>query len=324
MELECKPASAPLKERTKAVKAEAARLKFDACAVAEATGTIDPDDRLGDWLARGFHAGMDWMARTREVRRDADRKLPGVQSVVVVARNYFARRPRALPGSGRISRYAWGRDYHRVLIKPLRRLAAFVEQHCPGCATYCSVDSGPVMEKLWAARAGLGWIGKNSLVLRRDLGSWFFLGTILTTAELEPDAPVADQCGSCTLCLEACPTSALVAPRVVDSNRCVSYHTIENRGEVPVELAKRFGDWIFGCDVCQEVCPWNRRVGETSERDFLPRGDHANPSLERVLSISEGEFRREFVGTPILRAKYAGFMRNARIARENVGGEGGE
>jgi epoxyqueuosine reductase len=180
------------------------------------------------------------------------------------------------------------------------------------------------MEKLWAARAGLGWIGKNSLILRRDLGSWFFLGTILTTAELEPDAPVADQCGSCTLCVDACPTSAIVAPRLVDSNRCISYHTIENRGEVPAELAKRFGDWVFGCDVCQEVCPWNRRVPETSERDFLPRGDRANPSLERVLSMSEEVFRGEFAGTPLLRAKYAGFMRNARIAQENSAVKNGD
>ena len=304
-------------EQTRRKKAAAADLRFDACGIAEA-GPIDPDGRLDAWLAAGHHASMAWMARTREVRQDVEQKLPGAQSVIVVARNYYAERPEDETGEGRVSRYAWGRDYHRALRKPLKALAETVESLVPDAETYCSIDSGPVMEKAWAVKAGVGWLGKNTLVLRRDLGSWFFLATILTTAKLEPDHPVADQCGGCTLCLDACPTNALIEPRVLDSTKCISYQTIENRGDVPKDVAANHGDWVFGCDICQEACPWNRAPSETDESDFHPRAGHAHPNLDTLTTMDDAAFLDAFAGTPIMRAKRLGMKRNAGIARENL------
>lgn len=301
-----------------AVKRHARDLGFDACGIASADEPVDPEDHLGDWLARGYHAGMAWMAATREMRSDVRGKLPGARSVVVVARNYFARRPTLETGAGRVSRYAWGRDYHKVLLKPLRRLADAIAAMEPGAKCYASIDSGPVMEKAWAARAGVGWIGKNSLLMRRDLGSWLFLATIVTTVELAADQPVEDFCGACTLCLRACPTAAIVEPRIVDANRCISYHTIENRASVPAGLASRFGDWVFGCDVCQDVCPWNRRAVVTSERDFLPRAGQDALNLDEVSSMDENAFLNRFAGTPLMRAKRSGLQRNAEIVRRNL------
>jgi epoxyqueuosine reductase len=307
-----------LRERTESVKARAAELGFDACGVASAAPPPDPEGRLGAWLAAGYHAGMAWMAATKDLRLDVRKKLPGAKSVVVMARNYFAPRPDAEEGTGRVSRYAWGRDYHRVLRKPLRELTHHIEGMGEGAACYCCVDSGPMLERAWAARAGLGWIGKNGLVLREGSGSWFFLACIATTVELGPDAPAPERCGSCSACIEACPTEAIVAPRVVDSNRCISYHTIENKGDVPAGLSRHFGDWVFGCDVCQEVCPWNRDAKPTSDPDFLPRPGHAHPKLDTLTAMDEAAFKGKFAGSPIIRAKHAGMARNAAIARANT------
>jgi len=304
-------------DHTKLIKSAAADLRFDACGIAHA-GPIDPDGRLDIWLNAGYHGTMQWMARSRDVRLDVQQKLPGARSVIVLARNYYAERPEETRGEGRVSRYAWGRDYHRALRKPLFALADTIASIAPGAKSYCSIDSGPVMEKAWAERAGIGWLGKNTLVLRRDLGSWFFLATILTTLELEPDSPVADQCGGCRLCLDACPTNALVNPRVLDSNKCISYQTIENRGDVPEDIAVNHSDWVFGCDICQEVCPWNRAPSETDESDFHPRAGHANPDLDRLQEIDDDGFLEEFAGTPIMRAKKNGMQRNAAIAEVNL------
>ncbi len=258
------------------------------------------------------------MARTAQIRSDARAKLPGATSVVVVARNYYHPRPETRPGHGRIARYAWGRDYHKVLRKPLVRLARFLDAMESGARSYASVDTGPVMERAWAARAGVASIGKNSLGLRRDLGSWFFLATVLTTVELEPDPPAGDLCGTCTLCLEACPTGAIVEPHVVDSRRCISYQTIENRRDIPGELRPLHDDWLFGCDVCQDVCPWNRFAQETTETAFRPRDEQANPDAEEIVAMDEREFDERFAGTAIRRAKHAGMRRNARVVLENL------
>lgn len=299
------------------VKAWCADEGFDACGIAKA-GPIDEDNTLGNWIDAGHHADMDWMVRTREERQDIQKKLPGTQSVIVVARNYYGNRPEVKPGHARVSRYAWGRDYHNALRKPLRRIANRIAAMEPGAETYCSIDTGPVMEKAWAMRAGLGWIGKNSLVLRKGLGSYFFLGVILTTVEIEPDSSATDQCGGCRLCIDACPTEAIVTPRVVDSRRCISYHTIENRGEAPEDLKPAFGDWAFGCDICQEICPWNRELTETTMSDFRPRRGHDQLAPEEIIAMDEPTFRNEFEGTPITRAKHSGMQRNAQIAQRNL------
>lgn len=304
-------------EITQSIKTAASDLGFDACGIASA-GPIDSNGHLDTWLAAGYHGTMEWMRRSRDVRLDVQQKLPGTRSVVVLARNYYAERPDHEPGDGRVSRYAWGRDYHRALRKPLNALADTISTLAPNAQTYCSIDSGPVLEKAWATRAGIGWLGKNTLVLRRDLGSWFFLATILTTVELEADTPVPDQCGGCTLCLDACPTRALVAPRVLDSNKCISYQTIENRGDVPDTIARNHGDWVFGCDICQDVCPWNRSSEETDLKDFHPRPGHANPDLDNLVEMDDAEFLEAFAGTPVMRAKRPGMQRNADIARRNI------
>lgn len=305
------------KARAEAVKAKALALGFDVCGVAEA-GPIDPEDRLGKWLADGFHADMAWLANTKELRQDVHLKLPGARSVVVVARNYWNPRPPESKTSGRVARYAWGRDYHRVLRRPLRALADFIGGLSPDATQYCCIDSGPVLERAWAAKAGIGWIGKNSLLLRREGGSWCFLAVILTTVELVPDAPIPDHCGSCTACLEACPTQAITAPGIVDSRRCISYHTIENRGAIPGEIAGNMEDWVFGCDICQDICPWSRFTTPSDDPDFQPKEGHAHPELATLVKMDEETFRRLFSGTPILRAKLAGIQRNARIAQENL------
>jgi len=306
-----------LQQRAAAVKQQAAALGFDACGIA-AAGNVDPEDRLGAWLSRGFHAGMRWMAANPDVRRDVRLRVPGARSVIVVARNYFAERPAAPAGTGRVARYAWGRDYHEVLERPLDALAAQIRAMTDGTLCYCCVDTGPVLERAWAARAGVGWIGKNGLVLRADFGSWFFLGVIVTTLELAPGAPAADRCGSCTRCIEACPTGAIVEPGVVDARKCISYHTIENRGAIPEDLGGHFGPWLFGCDVCQEVCPWNRFAKPTTERAFEPIGGSTDLDLDEVRAMDDATFRKRFAGTSIRRAKCGGLQRNAEIVQHNL------
>jgi len=200
------------------------------------------------------------------------------------------------------------------LKRPLRKLGEMVDAMAPGAESRACVDSGPVMERAWAERAGIGWVGKNSLVLRRDLGSWFFLGALMTTVELAPDAPVSAHCGSCRACIDACPTEAIVEPGVVDARRCIAYHTIENRGDIPEPLHGRMDGWVFGCDVCQEVCPWNRFARATDEPDFAAREGVARPPLAELLAMDEKAYKARFEGTPVRRARHAGMLRNARIA----------
>lgn len=300
---------------TARLKTEAFSLGFDACGIARADAP-DPDDRLGEWIARGFHADMDWITRTRDLRQDVQQKLPGAQSVIVVARNYYHPPPEQPDGTGKVARYAWGRDYHKVVKKPLVNLARWLDATSPG-TSYPAVDSGPVLERSWAERAGLGWIGKNSLVLRRDLGSWFFLGVILTTTKLDPDEAVVEHCGSCRACIDACPTDAIVDEQVVDARRCISYHTIENRDLIPEDLQADFGDWIFGCDICQEVCPWNRFAKESDAPGFAVRPGVPFPRLDELVNIDEDSFDERFAGSAIRRAKATGMRRNAAIAIMN-------
>ena len=305
--------------RARQVKAWALDAGFDACGIA-ASATADPQDNLGAWLGRGFHADMGWMARTQAERQDIQRRQPGARSVVVVAKNYYSGEAEG-PGepAGRVARYAWGRDYHRALRKPLMRFAERIAAFDSDGRYALSIDSGPVLERTWAERAGVGWVGKNSLVLRRDLGSYFVLAVVLTTVVLEPDTPIADACGSCRACLDACPTAAIVEPKVVDSNRCISYQTIENRGAIPKELQGRMGDWIFGCDVCQEVCPWNRFATATEDRDFQARPGQAFIPLSGLLQTGEAAFNETFAGTPLRRARFTGMLRNAGIVAANLG-----
>jgi len=304
------------------VKSHAQALGWDACAIADAE-TTDPTNRLQNWLDRGFHADMDWIERTKSLRVDVQKKLPGTHSVVVVARSYFnGDLPDPPDNSGLIARYALGKDYHKVLKKPLIELAKFIEslgdEVDTEVQTYVCVDSGHVLERTWAERAGLGWTGKNSLILRRDMGSWFLLGTVLTTLLLTPDTPMENHCGSCRACIEACPTDAIVEEAVVDSNKCISYHTIENRGDIPPSIQNDMGNWVFGCDICQEVCPWNRFAKEGTHPALKPRPETTYPSLIELTKMDEATFDQRFAGTPVRRTKHRGMLRNAGIAQKNT------
>ena len=304
------------------LKRRALREGFDLVGVAEAVELDRDADALDAWLEAGHEATMAWMKKWRDRRGDPRALLPGCRSVVVVAMNYWPGDARAEPPAGRaqVALYARGRDYHKVMGRKLRNLAAWLGEET-GRATRAFVDTGPVLERAWAQRAGLGWIGKNANLLTREAGSWLLLGELLSVAELEPDkGPHADHCGTCTACLDACPTGAIVDAGVVDANLCISYWTIEHRGPVPEERRAGNADWIFGCDVCQQVCPWNETHARQAGRDgFEPRDDLRGLDPTEILAMDEGSFRSAYSGTPLMRAKWEGMRRNACIVLGNTG-----
>src|SRR5262245_23547517 len=298
------------------VKEAGRRLGFDLVAI----GPADPPDHLAAferWLDAGHAGTMAYLERGRDKRADPGRVLPGAKSVVACALGYF-QGPGTRGPSG-VARYAWGDDYHRIIEPRLRTLADVVAELAPGTASRVYVDTGPLLERDLAARAGLGWIGKNTMLLHPDRGSFFFIGIVLTTADLEPDTPLADRCGSCTRCLDACPTGAFVGPYVMDSRRCIAYLTIEHRGPIPAELRLGVGEWTFGCDVCQDVCPWNHRAPATGEIVFEPR---EHPSVAELLGLDETTYRDRFRGSPLKRARREGLARNAAVALGNGGSAG--
>jgi epoxyqueuosine reductase len=314
-----------------AIQREASHLGFQAVGfsrvVEPAPGRPDPvvlhlRERLLGWLARGYHGAMDWMARDPARRADPRAVLPGCRTIISVAMNYYTgHQPDESPGHGRIARYAWGRDYHDVLRDRLERLAATITALAPEACVRHYVDTGPVMEKVWAQQAGVGWIGKHSNLVSHRYGSWLLLGSLLTTLELEPDPPGTDLCGSCTLCLQACPTGAITEPYMVDARRCISYLTIELRGDghaIPPELARKMGNRIFGCDDCLEVCPYNVNATPTEEPAFQPSPMALAPRLTELAGLSEQAFTAAFRHSPLLRPKHSGFLRNVRIALRNA------
>jgi epoxyqueuosine reductase len=297
---------------TGSVKALALELGFDLVAV----GPAAPPEHgaaLRRWVAAGHAGTMGYLERRLEERLDPDRVLPGARAAVCVALNYYQGEP-VDPSWRPIARYAWGRDYHDVIGPRLERLATHLAD-AAGARSRGYVDTGPVLERDLAARAGLGWIGKNTMLLHPALGSWFFIGVLLTTAELVSDAPLADRCGSCRACLDACPTGAFLAPYVLDSRRCISYLTIEHRGDIDPDLHPDMTGWQFGCDVCQDVCPWNRKAPPAPHPEFRPRA--AYPGAEAISHMDDTSIRDAFRDTALLRAKPAGLRRNALIYLEN-------
>lgn len=292
------------------VKTRARALGFDLCGVA-AAGALDRG-QFEKWFERGWHADLHYMRERFEQRMDPRKLLPDAKSVVVVACSYApesgSRTPEA--GSLQIARYARNRDYHNVLLKPVRKLAAWMRAEL-SARVYAEVDAGAVAEKAWAQRAGIGWIGKNGCLINERLGSWLLLGALVTDLELQPDAPHADRCGECAACLPACPTDAFPEPRFVDARKCLAYHTIEHRGPIPAELAARAGGRIFGCDVCQEVCPWNRRAPEATLVQLRARPEQTQLEPREALSLTDASFRERFTGTPLMRAGRDGLVRSA-------------
>jgi epoxyqueuosine reductase len=298
------------------VKEKALSLGFTSVGIAASGELSGEGARLRTWLGRGYQASMGWMGASAAKRSDPSRVLPGTRSVIAVALNYFTDvgHERA-PGRGRISRYAWGDDYHDVLGKKLADLRDWLVSAYPGTEAKAYVDTGPVMDKAWAVRAGIGWLGKHTNVITRGKGSWVFLGEILTTLDLEPDEPALDRCGTCTLCIAACPTGAIVEPYVVDSNLCLSYLTIEHRGPVAGDVRDRYEGWIYGCDTCQDVCPWNVKFETpTDDPSFLPREGSASPVLEEWRRMDQAQFSARFRRSPLKRAKRDGLIRNIEIA----------
>ncbi|MEO0771406.1 MAG: tRNA epoxyqueuosine(34) reductase QueG [Cyanobacteria bacterium J06649_4] len=274
---------------------------------------------LQQWLEQGFQADMGWMESAR--RQDVRQIMPEAQSMICVALNYYTAHERPVGDAyAKISRYGWGRDYHRILSKKLKQFSLWLRSHPTqnndNTLAKPYADTGPVQDKFWAQQAGLGWNAKNGNVITRDYGSWVFLGEIITNLKLEPDRPHTAHCGSCTRCLEACPTEAIRAPGVVDANRCIAYHTIENRAEeLPSAIAANLQNWVAGCDICQDVCPWNQRFAQpTDEPGFEPYPANIAPTLAELAKLSDEEWNERFPASALRRIKPDMLRRNARAA----------
>lgn len=307
---------------TSRVKAEAERAGFVRCGVAAAEALEEESAHLDAWLSEGFHGQMSWMAETAPVRTDPRHPgmLAGARSVVVMAAPYPGRPKYQGPPPGRIAKYALGRDYHNVLTKRARRVARVLTD--AGHPSRVAVDSKPVFERAFAERAGIGFVGKNCCLIIPGIGSHAFLACVVTAAVLVPDEPIRRRCGSCRLCLDACPTRAFVEPRRLDARKCISYLTIEHRGPIPVEHREALGPWLFGCDVCQDVCPYNQTAGMAEGKSmaaFDPDDRWSAIEAERFLQMEEEGFRAWAEGSPLKRAKQEGLARNAAIVLGNRG-----
>jgi epoxyqueuosine reductase len=298
------------------IKERGREIGFAAVGVADA-GPSRHADFLRRWLAAGRAGRMAWIERSAGARADPKNIAPWARSAIVAAAAYLPYRGRRDGQEGlvrHVARYAVGSDYHRVLRDRLGRLAAFVRDAAPGARTLASVDTGPLLERELAARAGIGWFGKSTNLIGADGDSWMLLGVLLTDLDLPPDDPVADRCGTCTACLDACPTGAILEPYLVDSRRCISYLTIELRGRIPEQDRSGIGDWVFGCDVCQEVCPWNRAAAPAGDPAFAPGEPLRRRRLADLVRLTAAEYRREFRKTALGRPLRWGAVRNALIA----------
>jgi epoxyqueuosine reductase len=323
--------TAPIELKSR-LTAFARQIGFDSCRIAACTEPAHAIE-FREWLRDGAHGEMHYMQRGDEKRCDPQKVLRGAQSIVVVALNYFqgkqleTARPRAVgprpPARGRagskgkIARYAWGDDYHDVITTKLDAIDNFLQQF--GGQQKYYVDTGPILERDYAAQAGIGWHGKSTMLIDQGLGTWFFLGEILTTLELPPDEPVPNRCGTCQRCIDACPTGAITGPHRLDARRCISYLTIELKGSIPLELRPLIGNRIFGCDDCLDVCPWNRFAQVSHETAFSVRQSTNGMSLRQYLELTEAEFRQLFKRSPIQRIKRRGFLRNVCVALGNIG-----
>jgi epoxyqueuosine reductase len=314
------------------VKKAAEAAGFDLCGIAPASGARELE-YFPPWIAAGHAGEMKYLEARDEhgelKRASLARVAPWAQSVIVCAINYNTAHPYSTQvqdrNRGRISRYAWSReDYHEAVLRRLRQVEDELRAGLPDGSrdkliTRSYVDTGPVVERVFAKYAGVGWIAKNTCVINQKKGSWLFLGVVLTSLELEPDLPAPDRCGTCTRCIEACPTDAIIAPYQLDSNKCISYLTIEKRGSIPENLRAGMGRHVFGCDICQDVCPWNRKAPVSTAPEFQPRDGLVNPALEWLAEMSVEQFRETFRRSPVRRAKLAGIRRNAAIAMGNSG-----
>jgi epoxyqueuosine reductase len=301
------------------IKAQARELGFDLCGIAPA-GDHPELGFFREWLDRGYAGDMAYLTRSADKRADARHVIPSARTVIVTGTIYNTNRPYSIeckePGRAHIARYAWGDDYHDVVGGRMERLLDWMKARSPqpfDARAY--VDTGPVQERVYAKYAGIGWIGKNTCVINPGKGSWLFLAEIICSLDLECDRPALDQCGACTLCIEACPTTAIVAPGVLDSNRCISYLTIEHRGDIPAEFRDAVGSHVYGCDICQEVCPWNQMPPVSADPAWQPRPAWDGARVDELSARSDDDLRRAMKKSAMQRTKVAGLRRNLGVAR---------
>lgn len=307
----------PRSKYTQLIKTEAKRLGFMSCGISKAEFLEEEAPRLERWLRENMHGEMGYMENHFDKRLDPRLLVDGAKSVISLTLNYFPEETQQDPGSPKISKYAYGRDYHFVIKDKLKQLLHFIQEEIGEVGGRAFVDSAPVLDRAWATRSGLGWIGKNSNLISKKTGSFFFIAELIVDLDLEYDTPVTtDHCGSCTACIDACPTQAIVDPMVVDGSKCISYFTIELKGSIPSEFEGKFDDWMFGCDVCQDVCPWNRFSKPHSEPLFDPHPDLLKMSKKDWEEITEDVFREIFRKSAVKRTKFEGLKRNIGFLKE--------
>lgn len=305
-----------LRHHTAAIKQESKRLGFDFCGIAKAEFLEEEAPRLEKWLKEGKNGKMQYMENYFDLRLDPTKLMPGAKSVISLLLNYF---PAATPtpleemgteGTVKISKYAYGKDYHFVIKEKLKELIAFIKDNIGEVNARAFVDSAPVMDKVWAKKSGLGWVAKNTNLINKNNGSFFFIAELIVDLDLEYDGPVADYCGTCTKCIDACPTAAITEPYVVDGSKCISYFTIELKENIPNEMKGKFDNWMFGCDICQDVCPWNSFATPHNNSHFTPKPEILNFTKKDWEEISEETFNKTFADSPLFRPKFKGIKKN--------------
>ena len=286
---------------------------FDLIGFAPAKELTKEIKNFEKWLNENYQSGMQYMERNIEKRKNVKNLLPSAKSVISLGLNYFTPDKYSNDiGKGKISRYAWGKDYHLIIWEKLDNLVDEIKKINNSFKAKSYVDTGPVMDKTWAVKSGIGWLGKHTNVINKEYGSWFFIATLITNFEFEYSLPIEDFCGSCRACIDACPTNAIIEEYVVNANKCISYLTIENKNEIPEQFKGKFDNWIFGCDICQDVCPWNNKFSKVTDiLEFFPVNDNKEISLDEAVSLSKEEFNKRFEKSPVKRAKLSGLKRNA-------------
>ena len=292
------------------IKSAASRLGFAYCGISKARFLEEEANHLDEWLRRGYHGKMTYMENYHDKRLDPTKLVPGARSVISLIFNYYPKTDLAREDDFKIAKYAYGEDYHFVIKEKLKSLLEEIRKSVGDISGRAFVDSAPVMERAWAARSGIGWVGKNSLLLNRTMGSFFFLAELIVDLELEYDGPVRDYCGTCTACMDACPTDAIPEPYVVDGSKCISYFTIELKEGIPEDYKGQFQDWIFGCDICQDVCPWNRFSRPHQEPRLEPLPELTDMTRQEWIEITRETFDRVFKKSPLKRTKFEGLKRN--------------
>lgn len=306
-----------ISQNTAFIKKRASQLGFQYCGISKAEFLEEEAPRLEAWLKRNMHGTMSWMENHFDKRLDPRLLVDGAKSVVSLLLNYTPEETSLSEGEYKISRYAYGKDYHHVIKDKLKELLHDIQEEIGDVNGRVFVDSAPVMDKAWAKKSGLGWVGKNSNLITREAGSYFFIAELIIDLELEPDGPIKDYCGTCTKCVDACPTDAIATPYVVDGSKCISYLTIELKEKIPAEFKNQMQGWAFGCDICQEVCPWNSFAQATQEAAFHPSGALKGMNTRKWEELTEDIFRELFRESAISRTKWAGLQRNIKFLREN-------